>query len=102
MIGCRVCLKSRCAPWDTHQYDMERAVIGEITFFGGSGNERYAKLLCSKALSESAADSRSSHPCHSRLKIAARMAQMKETAATGEGRPRSTIPKTKTPPYNIK
>ena len=29
------------ARWDTHRCDMERAVSGETTFFGGSGNKRY-------------------------------------------------------------
>jgi hypothetical protein len=36
---CLTFLKSRCAQLDTHRCDMEKAVIGEITSFGGSGNE---------------------------------------------------------------
>src|SRR5262245_22934152 len=51
MIGYRVFLKSRCTQRDTHRCDMEKAVIGETTFSGGSGNESYCKPSLQESLS---------------------------------------------------
>src|SRR5437667_2207695 len=48
MIGCRLCLKSRCAPWDTHRCNMERAANRETMFLVAAAVRVNANPRCKK------------------------------------------------------